>query len=209
MRLNRFLRFAGLAFALLLIPALASAQQSITCESNNGKRNYCGNVENSREVVMQRQLSQSSCVRNSSWGVDGRGLWVDHGCRAVFSFGYNGGGSGGGWWDPNPNDRWPPSGDFHGGNWGRGGACFYKDRNFGSSYFCMRRGEYRESLGGYGDDISSIRVFGGAHVTVYDDRDYRGSHTTTSRDIPDLRNWSVAGKGGHTWNNRISSVRIQ
>jgi hypothetical protein len=63
-------------------------------------------------------------------------------------------------------------------------------------------------LGSYGDDISSIRVFGGARVTVYDDRNYTGARTTTNRDVPDLRKWSVEGKSEHTWNNRISSLRI-
>ena len=183
MRLSKYLRFAGLAFALLLIPAWASAQQSITCESNNGKRNYCGNVQNSGQVVMQRRLSQSSCVRNSSWGVDGRGLWVDRGCRAVFGFGYNGGGSGGGWWDPNPNDRWPPSGDSHGGNWGRGGVFFYKDRNFCSGYFCMRRGEYRNLWGATAKislrSASSEGLMSPSTMTATN----RGSHTTTGRDV--------------------------
>jgi len=216
MKLGTYLRFAGLAFALLTIPSFVSAQGSITCESNNGRRVYCGNVENHHQVVMERQISQSSCVRNESWGVDGRGLWVDRGCRAIFAVGgHNGGehggpgGQGGGWWDPNPNDRWPPSGDFHGGNWGKGGACFYKDRNFSGGYFCLRRGEFRESLAGYGDDISSIRVFGGSRVTVYDDRNFHGAHQSTNREIPDLRQWSVASKGGHTWNNRISSVQVR
>ncbi len=35
MRLSTFLRFLGVAFALLVIPAFAAAQQSIKCEANN------------------------------------------------------------------------------------------------------------------------------------------------------------------------------
>jgi hypothetical protein len=287
MRLSAFLRYFGVAFALLVIPAFAAAQQSVTCESNDGnrkycgnydynqvslqrqisqspcvqgqswgvdrgglwvdrgcravftiggnwnggpgggqntincdsndgRRNYCGNVNSNHQVSLQRQVSHSPCVRGQTWGVDGRGLWVDRGCRGIFSIsGWNGGGGsgpggpGGGWWDPNPGDPWPPNGNWHGGNWDRGGACFYKDRDFGGSFICLRRGESKDFLGSYGDDISSIRVFGGARVTVYDDRNYTGARTTTNRDVPDLRNWSVEGKSGHTWNNRISSLRIQ
>jgi hypothetical protein len=57
-----------------------------------------------------------------------------------------------------------------------------------------------------GDDISSIRVFGNARVTVYNDRDFSGGSGRTSSDVSDLRQWSF--RGGHTWNNRISSVRV-
>jgi hypothetical protein len=290
MKLTSFLRFLGVAFALLVIPAFSAAQQSVTCESNDGnrrycgnydydqvrmerqisgspcvqgqtwgvdrdglwvdrgcravfsvggnwngggqgggqdsircesndgRRNYCGNVNNNDQVVLQRQISGSPCIQGQSWGVDRRGLWVDNGCRGIFSMGgrWNGGGpgqggpgQGGGWWDPDPNDTWPPRGDWRGGNWGRGGACFYSDRNFRGRYFCLRRGEYRDSLGGYGDDISSIRVFGNARVTVYDDRNFRGANASSRGDIPDLRQWQVQQKRGHTWNNRISSVRVR
>jgi hypothetical protein len=189
-------------------------QNSIKCESNDGGRNYCGNVNHHDRVNLEQQISGSPCVQGRSWGVDNRGLWVDRGCRGIFSVGggWNGGGSGGpggGWWDPDPDDRWPPSGDWHGGNWGRGGACFYRERDFRGSYFCLRRGESRDSLGDYGDTISSVRVFGHARFTVYDDRDFRGANATASSDIHDLRDWRVNAKPGHTWNNRISSLRVR
>jgi hypothetical protein len=200
---------------LLLFPAMSFAQQTIKCEANNDNRKYCGSYRPG-EVRMQQQISGSPCIEGQSWGLDRQGLWVERGCRAIFEIGRfegpgghggPGGGQGGGWWDPEPGGEWPPRGDWHGGNWGRGGACFYRDRNFGGDFFCLRRGESRESLGGLGDDISSIRVFGGARVTVYNDRDFRGGKAQTRGDLADLRNWSY--QGGHTWNNRISSVRVQ
>lgn len=211
MRIRVFLCYLALPLGLLLLPALGSAQQSIRCESNNGSRVYCGpgNI-NPDQVTMQRQISGSPCDRGSTWGVDRRGLWVDRGCRADFVIGYRGpgpGGPGGGWWDAEPGAPWPPRGDWHGGNWGRGGACFYSDRNFGGKYLCLRRGERRDQLGDLGDDISSIRVFGGARVIVYNDRNFQGPSAATARDVPDLRAWSYGG--GHTWNNRISSVRVR
>jgi Protein of unknown function (DUF3011)/Peptidase inhibitor family I36 len=211
MRISTFLRLFGLPALLLLLPAIGSAQRSITCESNDGRRRYCGTEYiDARMVNIDRQISQSPCVRGRSWGVDNRGLWVDRGCRAVFTISnWNGGGQEGGWWKSDPGgDRWPPSGDWQGGNWGRGGACFYGDREFQGNYICLRRGESRESLGSLGDNISSIRVFGGARVTVYDDRDFRGRSASTRGDVPDMRQWNVGGSG-HTWNNRISSVAVR
>lgn len=78
--------FVGFLLTVLLLPAVASAQQTITCESNNGHRKYCGDPNPGR-VTLQRQISGASCVEGRSWGVDDRGLWVDQGCRAEFSIG--------------------------------------------------------------------------------------------------------------------------
>jgi Protein of unknown function (DUF3011) len=60
-----------------------SSQQRITCSSNNNNRNWC-DIGNSRDVRLVRQISGSACIRNNTWGVDRRGLWVDRGCRAEF-----------------------------------------------------------------------------------------------------------------------------
>jgi len=56
--------------------------------------------------------------------------------------------------------------------WGRGelprqGACFYKDPNFRGEYFCTGAGENVAAVPeDMNDEISSIRVFGGAEVTL-------------------------------------------
>ncbi|HUJ93323.1 MAG TPA: DUF3011 domain-containing protein, partial [Candidatus Bathyarchaeia archaeon] len=164
MTLKTFLRYFCLAFVFFVVPSFASAQQTVTCESNDGRRNYCGDYRN-EQIDFQRQISNSPCEQGRSWGVDRRGLWVDRGCRAVFVIFKQGGpGPGEGWWHRDPGDPWPPSGGWHGGNWGRGGACFYRDRDFGGDYICLRRGDSRVYLGNLGNDISSIRVFGGARV---------------------------------------------
>src|SRR5215475_4809322 len=212
MKISTMLRYAALPFAMLVLPAVSFAQQTFKCEANNENRKYCGSYRPG-EVRLQQQISGSPCIEGQTWGVDRQGLWVERGCRAIFVVGrfggpgYGGpGGPGGGWWDPEPGVGWPPSGGWHGGNWNRGGACFYRERNFGGQFFCLRRGEGRESLGDMGDSISSIRVFGNARVTVYNDRNFSGGSGRTGRDVPDLRQWSF--RGGHTWNNRISSVRV-
>jgi len=205
-------------FVLLAVSGLHAQANSVKCESNDGNRKYCGDFRGSN-VRLDRQISGSACIEGRSWGVDRQGLWVDHGCRAYFVVNDSRDDryrrdrdrdrDHDGWWDRDDNAPWPPRGDWHGGNWGRGGACFYKDRNFQGSYFCMRRGESRESLGSYGDEISSIRVFGGARVLVFDDRHFSGANQAFRNDIVDLHNRQVWQKSGHTWNNRISSLQVR
>jgi hypothetical protein len=58
----------------------------ITCSSNNGKRNYCS-ADTRGGVRMVNQRSGSACIQGRTWGFDGRGIWVDHGCRADFALG--------------------------------------------------------------------------------------------------------------------------
>ncbi len=102
-----------------------------------------------------------------------------------------------GTWDRSWNDRPFP----------RSGACFFTDRNFGGNRFCVRQGDRLQSLpGNFGDNISSIEVFGRGKARVFDDRNYQGVNFTFVRNVGDLRN--VRSKPGHTWNNRISSVAV-
>jgi hypothetical protein len=91
-RTANLLSIAALLFAAAFAPpqhASAqpgySAQQRITCSSNDGKRNWCA-IGNSRDAQLVRQISGSPCVRGQTWGIDNRGLWVDRGCRADFVF---------------------------------------------------------------------------------------------------------------------------
>jgi hypothetical protein len=90
--------------------------------------------------------------------------------------------------------------------WGRpqlpqSGACFYKDINFRGDYFCVPRGaSVRQVPRGGNDKISSIRLFGGATVTVYRDINFDGASSHFADDMRDLR---TVG-----WNDLISSLRI-
>ena len=56
--------------------------QFVTCSSNNNRRNWCDFPR--RNVSLSRQLSGTPCTRGQTWGWDGRGIWVDRGCRAEF-----------------------------------------------------------------------------------------------------------------------------
>ncbi len=71
-------------------PQPGPGQGTIRCSSDNGKRNWC-NIGNARDARLVNQVSGSPCVRDSTWGIDNRGLWVDNGCRADFAFGGGGG----------------------------------------------------------------------------------------------------------------------
>lgn len=90
--------------------------------------------------------------------------------------------------------------------WGReryptSGACFFEDINFRGRYFCVARGDRLPSLpSGMGDRISSIRLFGGGEVVVYNDRDMRGRSARIARDANDLRRGD--------WNDKISSLEV-
>jgi hypothetical protein len=56
---------------------------TISCSSNNGKRNFC-QVYTGRGVRLVNQRSGSACVQGQTWGWNSQGIWVDRGCRADF-----------------------------------------------------------------------------------------------------------------------------
>jgi hypothetical protein len=82
---------------------------TISCSSDDGGRHYCQTNTRGR-IRLARQRSESACREGYSWGLDGRGIWVDHGCRADFTVE---GGWGGGDWDRD-HDR------DHDRDWNRG-----------------------------------------------------------------------------------------
>jgi ribosomal protein L37AE/L43A len=61
-------------------------RQTLTCESRGGKSEYCPTGRRG-DVRLARQLSDAPCREHDTWGTDrdGGGIWVDRGCRAIFS----------------------------------------------------------------------------------------------------------------------------
>jgi len=57
---------------------------TVSCSSDDGRRHYCDAGSGGRIRLVQ-QRSESPCREGYSWGSDGRGVWVDHGCRADFA----------------------------------------------------------------------------------------------------------------------------
>jgi len=111
-------------------------------------------------------------------------------------------------------DPWDYS---HGGNWDSSwnnrpnpstGACFYTTANYTGNHFCVRRGQRLDRLpGNFGDNLSSIRLFGGSRVVIFNDRNFSGGSQEVRTNVRDLRN--LRFRDGHTWNNRVSSVIVR
>lgn len=55
----------------------------VLCESVDGKRTVCP-ADTRMGVAVVRQISDSACKLNSTWGFDANGIWVTAGCRAEF-----------------------------------------------------------------------------------------------------------------------------
>lgn len=70
---------------VVTVPSVSQVP-TLTCESLDGRRNHC-RTETSLGVTLLRQISDSDCVLNQTWGVDRDGVWVSGGCRAEFTSG--------------------------------------------------------------------------------------------------------------------------
>jgi hypothetical protein len=91
----------------------------------------------------------------------------------------------------------------------RAGACFYKEADFRGDYFCMKVGERWPSLpAGFNDKITSIRVFGGARVRVFNNENFGGVSLFIDHSVRDLRRIPVSDNPAKNWNNRISSIAV-
>ncbi|MHB1166743.1 MAG: SH3 domain-containing protein [Candidatus Nanopelagicales bacterium] len=79
-------------------------------------------------------------------------------------------------------------------------VCFYEDVNYGGDRFCMRPGESLRRLGSWNDEISSIRVFGGAEALACRDVAFGGRCAIIDRNVRDL---------GFRADDTISSIRVR
>ena len=90
--------------------------------------------------------------------------------------------------------------------WGRGsapraGVCFYEDTDLRGDYFCASAGDRIATLpSGMGDRISSMRVYGDADVTVFQDRSFHGRSARFGTDVLNLKRQG--------WNDTISSIVV-
>ena len=101
-------------------------------------------------------------------------------------------------WDPSWNRRPNP----------RSGACFFTSARFSGNHFCVTQGDRLPRLpGNFGDNISSIQLYGRTRVVVYNDRNYTGGSAEFRSSIPDLRTRRF--RASNTWNNRISSIAVR
>jgi hypothetical protein len=61
--------------------------RQVPCSSDDGRRKYCP-ANTHAGVALEKQTSGAVCQQGYSWGYDGGGIWVDHGCRAYFRVEY-------------------------------------------------------------------------------------------------------------------------
>ncbi len=85
MRVNAVRLLITIFFLLTaLSPALPASEALIECASVEMRPRFCPTPV-SGAVRLQQQLSESPCVEGQSWGYNGEGVWVKHGCRARFA----------------------------------------------------------------------------------------------------------------------------
>jgi hypothetical protein len=93
------------------------------------------------------------------------------------------------------------------GDWDREGACFFKDENFRGEKFCVEKGDRMAQVPReFSDRISSIRLYGRATVVVFQDSGFRGPKLEIRDDVENLQSFQV--RPGHSWNDRVSSIRV-
>jgi hypothetical protein len=191
--------YAAAAILGMLWAGTASAQ-TITCESQNNRRQYCRINDPRAQVDVVQVLSQAPCVRGRTWGNDGGGIWVDRGCRAQFRVTVYGGGDA-------PPPWWNSGGGRRPSQRPSDGACFFRNYNFTGDYFCRERGSRVNTPNGFENEVSSIKIYGRATVTFFSYPNFGGMQSTTRRSVEDLRRFPIP-KGIGDWNDRISSVSI-
>jgi len=82
----------------------------------------------------------------------------------------------------------------------REGACFYRDPGYRGESFCVPRGAHYATMPrDFNNSIRSVRVFGGAEVRVFTERDYRGRNGEVRQNVPDLHGM---------WRDSIESLRV-
>lgn len=84
------------------------------------------------------------------------------------------------------------------------GATFYQDANYGGYAITLPKGTYTlaqlQAAGISNDDISSLKVFGGAAVELYWDNNFQGASLVKTQDDNSLTD--------DGWNDKVSSIKI-
>jgi hypothetical protein len=91
-------------------------------------------------------------------------------------------------------------------NQDRDRVCVYQDINYQGWEECYSAGDEVADLKKHRNAISSIRVYGRARVTVYENEDFEGKSAEFSSDVRDLGLRSLAGS--KSWSDRIQSLRV-
>ena len=84
-------------------------------------------------------------------------------------------------------------------------VCVFKDIHYVGVEQCFNAGDSVSNLQSLNGQISSIRIYGRATVTVYDDPDFRGHSAVFTSSMPDLGQVRLESK---SWSDRIQSIRL-
>src|SRR5437763_1822766 len=89
---------------------------------------------------------------------------------------------------------------------GRSGdrVCLYRDIQYQGMEQCYSPGDNIATLQSFNGRTSSIRIYGRAVVTVWDDTNFRGHTTAFTSSVPDLGQVRLESK---SWSDRISSLQ--
>lgn len=88
-------------------------------------------------------------------------------------------------------------------------VCVYENNNFQGWEDCYEVGDEVNDLRGHNNSVSSIRIFGNAVITIYDNKNFSGQTVQISSDVKDLAQMRSGGFGGLSiWNDRVESLRI-
>jgi Beta/Gamma crystallin/Peptidase inhibitor family I36 len=90
---------------------------------------------------------------------------------------------------------------------GRNGdrVCVFRDIQYQGSEMCYSPGDSIATLQNFNGQASSIRIYGRAAVTVWDETNFRGHTTAFTSSIPDLGQVRLESK---SWNDRIQSLQV-
>ncbi len=109
--------------------------------------------------------------------------------------GFGGGGGGGGSSGPGDANR----------------ICFYGQQNYGGRSICVNAGDsitdFRFAPGGWNDRVSSIRVYGNAQATIFENVGFGGASYIVERDIPNLA--VLRDRELRNWRREVSSARVE
>jgi hypothetical protein len=99
----------------------------------------------------------------------------------------------------------PQFGRDRGPGQGQDRVCVYKDIHYQGVEQCFNAGDTVSTLQSLNGQVSSIRIYGRARVTVYDATNFRGHTTMFTSSMPDLGQVRLDTK---SWSDRIQSLQV-
>src|SRR4051812_25762667 len=85
-------------------------------------------------------------------------------------------------------------------------VCLYRDIQYQGIEQCFNMGDSVPALqSGLNGQVSSVRVYGRATITVWDDTNFRGHTTAFTNSVPDLARVRLDSK---SWSDRIQSIQV-